>query len=586
MNAIIGMSELMRTDNLDQTQRMFFTDIKQMSKALLQIINDILDISKIEAGKIEMFPVHFNLPELYDSICSMNLYAAQAKDLEWRSSLDPEIPQIIVGDDVRIRQVITNIVNNAIKYTREGYVDFSVKKEIRKEQEYIAFIVEDTGIGIKKEDYPKLFTRFQQFDESRNRGIMGTGLGLSITKSFVEMMKGEIEFESEYGKGSVFRVYLPLTPGDAGKVEKKYEQYRLKAKPETKALVVDDNTINLKVILAFLAQHGIHADPAESGAEAIKKIKANSYDLVFMDYMMPEMDGIEAAVRIREMDEGRYRDLPVIALTASAVTGSREKFIEAGMNDFISKPIDAAELNRKLIKWLPPDRILAIENISPAAQPGKNEKKEKIKTSRQSGARVPEKRGVNFHTGLGSVGGDKKLYAQLAATFKKDHARDDQKIEKSLETGDIKTAYRLSHTLKSTAGLLGAAELRNISRGIEKALGNEDADSAKVFLPRLKEELALVLKEFRQTGEAALNSPDYPLPDKKAMADLCEKLSPLLGVRNTQCLDMLDDIKKIFLPLDAQGGNQAKQLINQIENFEFERAEKTLEDMRKLTAQI
>ncbi|MDR1904441.1 MAG: response regulator [Treponema sp.] len=583
MNAIIGMSELMRTDNLDQTQRMFFTDIKQMSKALLQIINDILDISKIEAGRIDIFPVHFNLLELYDSICSMSLYSAQAKDLEWRASFDPEVPEIIVGDDVRIRQVITNIVNNAIKYTREGYVDFRVKKEIRKEEEYIAFIVKDTGIGIKKEDYPKLFNTFQQLDESRNRGIMGTGLGLSITKSFVEMMKGEIELESEYGKGSVFRVYLPLIPGDAGQVEKKYEQYRLRAKAETKILVVDDNTINLKVIQGFLGQHGISADIAESGVEAVKKIKAVPYDLVFMDYMMPGMDGIEATVRIREMDGGIYRGLPILALTASAVTGSREKFMEAGMNDFISKPIDAAELNRKLIKWLPPERILAIENISPAARQGKDEKKrKKLKTGKQSRGRsaAPEKRGVNFHIGLGIIGGDKKLYAQLIATFRKDHARDDQKIEKSLETGDIKTAYRLAHTLKSTAGLLGAAELRNISSEIEKALADEDDGKAKVFLPRLKEELAVVLKEFQKTDAdvpAEGKVSDYPPPDKKAFTALYEKLSPLLRARNTECLDMLDDIKKVFLPQDGQGGKLAKQ----IEDFEFESAEETLEDIRK-----
>ncbi|MDR2095769.1 MAG: response regulator [Treponema sp.] len=578
MNAIIGMSELMRTDNLDQTQRMFFTDIKQMSKALLQIINDILDISKIEAGRIELFPVHFNLPELYDNICSMSLYSAQAKDLEWRSSFDPAVPQIIVGDDVRIRQVITNIVNNAIKYTREGYVDFSVKKETRGERDYIVFTVKDTGIGIKKEDYPKLFTTFQQLDESRNRGIMGTGLGLSITKSFVEMMKGTIEFESEYGKGSVFRIYLPLTPGETAQVEKKYEQYRLKAKAETKVLVVDDNTINLKVILAFLTRHGINADFAESGAEAIKKIKEFSYDLVFMDYMMPEMDGIEATIRIREMDGGIYRNLPILALTASAVTGSREKFIEAGMSDFISKPVDASELNRKLIKWLPPERILAIENISPDSQPGEIKKKKKSKTEkRPDGREAPEKRGVNFHIGLGRVGGDKKLYAQLIATFRKDHARDDRKIEKSLEAGDIKTAYRLSHTLKSTAGLLGAAELRTISGGIEKALADEDADKAKVFLPRLKEELALVLREFQGTGLPAARPP-HPVPDKKAAMDVCEKIAPLLRARNSQCLEMLDDIKKIFLPLNDRG----EKFVKQIENFEFESAEETLEDIRKL----
>jgi PAS domain S-box-containing protein len=589
MNAIIGMSDLMRTDNLDALQQSFFADIKSMSKALLQIINDILDISKIEAGKMEIRPVHFNLHGLCDNICSLSSFTAESKDLVFHYSFDQDMPQVIYGDDVRIRQVITNIVNNAIKYTKEGYVEFFVTGEKKDGRDYMIFTVKDTGIGIKKEDFPKLFGTFQQLDRASNRGIMGTGLGLSITKNLVSLMGGEIGFESEYGKGSVFTIRLPLTAGDPGKAEHKSLSSRVQAAEDTAVLVVDDNRINLKVALAFLAAHNIHADTAESGAEAIEKIQKKPYDLVFMDHMMPEMDGIETVRRIRAREESQRRDkrgessreilkeaprrMPIIALSANAVSGVRELFLEAGMDDFISKPIDSAELNRKLALWLPEKKFFL------AAIP----EKKKGSAPEAGEAAVLLHRDV----GLNNVGGDETLYNQLLDSFRRDHGGDFQRIKEALEGGDISLAHRLAHTLKSTAGLLGASLIRHAAFEIEKALSEERMDRAALVLPLLGKEMEALLQELAASrapsvppsGESASSArPERGPEDRKAVLGLIERLSPLLASGNTGSLKLLGDIRALLAGPDGKG----ETLALQIEDFEFDGALKTLEEIKNL----
>ncbi|MDR1302916.1 MAG: response regulator [Treponema sp.] len=411
MNAIIGMSDLMRTDNLDVVQQGYFMDIKKMSKALLQIINDILDFSKIEAGNLELVPVHFNLLGLYDNICSMSKFTAMSKELEFRCEFDDSIPEVIYGDEVRIRQVITNLVNNAIKYTQEGYVQFKVQRVTRNRAEWIAFTVKDTGIGIKQENFSKLFNTFQQFDSSKNRGVVGTGLGLSITKNLVNMMGGIVEFESEYGIGSVFTVYLPLVKGDPSKTEKTKALERVIALDTVQVLVVDDNSINLTVALGFLATHHIYPDTAQSGFEAIERVKTKHYDLVFMDHMMPGMDGTEATQCIRNSGNEWLKKMPIVALSANAVSGAREAFFESGMDDFISKPIDATQLNLVLAKWLPQDKInMEAHSSSDPQAPIDEQFAALMNELNQLGI-------MDSTVGLSHVGNDYTTYAQILRQF-------------------------------------------------------------------------------------------------------------------------------------------------------------------------
>jgi signal transduction histidine kinase/HPt (histidine-containing phosphotransfer) domain-containing protein/FixJ family two-component response regulator len=358
MNAIIGMSTLMRIDNLDDLQRDYLGGIRKMSASLLRIINDILDISKIEAGKMELVPTDFNLYELYDQVCSANLFSAAAKSLLFKSDFAADVPKVIFGDEVRVRQILTNLTSNAIKYTRKGFVFLGVALETLDGEESVVFSVADSGLGIKEENLPKLFENFQQFDQEANRGIVGTGLGLAITKQLTAMMGGTIEVQSTYGEGSQFTVKLPLVRGDENAIFHKPALPRVIASPDTKALVVDDNAINLTVALGFLSAHNIKAETALSGKEAIDMVTTKQYHIVFMDHMMPEMDGVDTAKFMRSLPGERFKSMPIIALSANAQQGARELFLESGMNDFIPKPIEARDMNAALNRWLPPELII------------------------------------------------------------------------------------------------------------------------------------------------------------------------------------------------------------------------------------
>ncbi|MDR1947670.1 MAG: response regulator, partial [Desulfovibrio sp.] len=316
MNAIIGMADLMRTDNLDETQREYLVDIKKTSGALLNIINDILDFSKIEAGKMALVQTHYNLFTLFDNIRSIAEFFTAEKALRLECDIDETLPRVLYGDEGRVRQIIMNLVSNAVKYTHKGQVSLRLRRTTKNERDYLAVSVEDTGIGIKKEDFPRLFESFEQVDKDKNRGITGTGLGLPITKRLADLMGGEIFFESEYGRGSVFTVLLPLEEGDPFKADILKRRTRCSVSQDARILVVDDNALNLTVAQGFLARHGVRAETAVSGEEAIEKIYTARYDLVFMDHMMPGMDGIETVHRIRALPGAYYADLPIVALSA------------------------------------------------------------------------------------------------------------------------------------------------------------------------------------------------------------------------------------------------------------------------------
>ena len=517
MNAIIGMSDLIRTDNLDMTQKVFFDDIRKMSKSLLQIINDVLDFSRIEAGKLEIVPVHFKLLELVNNICSMSRFLADAKGLYFYDSYDPAIPEAIYGDDVRIRQILFNLINNAIKYTRDGYVAFKASRTKKDSRDFILFEVKDTGIGIKDEDIKKLFNAFYQVDMTVNRGIGGSGLGLSITKNLVALMGGEIGVESTYGKGSVFKVLLPMTLGDPGLVFDHSIASFITVGDGARVLVVDDSQINLKVAVAYLERHNVHAETALSASEAILKIQKKNppYDLVFMDHMMPGMDGAEATRRLRASGHDK---LPIIALSANAVEGVRERFIEAGMNDFISKPIEPDELNRVLMRWLPAELILHGEQPQPQAQKSRDcndDAANKVKTANvmnvaktaNTGMRTESPGGdplskinpvINFADGINNTLGDRELYQKLLQNFIGDHGKDYITIRDAIDSGAPDEASLAAHKLKGVAALLGANRLRQIAFSIETLLGEGELGKAKKALTKLDAELSAVINTIKQ----------------------------------------------------------------------------------------
>jgi signal transduction histidine kinase/DNA-binding NarL/FixJ family response regulator len=572
MNAIIGMSDLIRMDNMDTRQKEFFHDLRIMSRSLLQIINDILDFSKIESNKMELALVHFDLLNLYDNIVSLNRFMAENKGLEFRCSFDDDVPQIVYGDDLRIRQIITNLLGNAIKYTEDGFVDFQVKQVTENGQVYTAFQVEDSGLGIREENFSKLFDWYEQFDTPKNRGITGTGLGLPITRRFTDMMHGRIDVKSKYGTGSVFTILLPLPKGDPDKVEHAVALSLYVTDGSAKVLVVDDNAINLKVAIAYLEKHNIRADAAESGMEALKKIKEKQYHLIFMDHMMPEMDGIETTARIRGVDDAWHRTVPIIALSANAVSGARELFLGSGMNDFLYKPIDAGELNRLLAKWLPPEIIT--QNPIPARTTGA----ESPEGGENNGGLL-----IDRDVGIANAVGSKTLYQQLLTDFKFSHSMDLQNITTALEAEDQQSARRIAHTLKSTANLIGAKTLGAVALAAEKALEvtSKAVPLAQSIWDALEKEFNAVMAELELIASAPAKKTYKAgeLDITRALAFI-QKLEPLLKSNSANSLNLLDTIREVLAP----AGEEYEELIARIEDFDFPEAEEILNQIREKIA--
>ena len=354
MNAVIGMTELLMHEPLSERQTGYVSDINTSAHSLLEIINDILDLSKIESGKFALEPVNYNFHVLIDNICSMFRYVAGNKGIEFRFESAGDVPEILYGDEVRLRQILTNICGNAVKFTEEGYV----RLKLSVSGDTLMFEVKDTGMGIPKEEMSKLFNAFVQVRTERNRSVPGTGLGLAISKSFAEMMGGKIAIDSEYGQGTVVTVMIPKVTGNQSEIrdtDMEARELPLYA-PAADVLLVDDNSFNLKVAYELLKLYGIEAHTVGSGRSAVELVKKTDYDIVFMDHMMPEMDGIEATGEIRKLG-GKYKKLPIIALTANAVEGAREMFLINGFNGYISKPIDIQELSAVLRDWLPQEKI-------------------------------------------------------------------------------------------------------------------------------------------------------------------------------------------------------------------------------------
>ena len=377
MNAIIGMNEMVMREEISPKAAQYSKDIYNAGQTLLAIINDILDFSKIESGKMEIVPVTYELGSLLNDVLNMVTKKVKDKGLKLVTDISPDIPHQLFGDEIRIRQIILNLVNNAVKYTEKGTV--TLKVECRKQQEKtidLRVSVIDTGIGIRSEDLDKLFNSFQRVDMSANRKIEGTGLGLAITKQLVEQMDGYIRVESTYGQGSEFSVSFPQTVMDDAPIgdftsrtanlytDQKNEEIRFTA-PEARILIVDDNKVNLTVAKGLIKETKVQVDTVLSGEEALDKVKTNRYHIILLDHMMPVMDGMETLKRMREQEENASRDAVVIALTANAISGSREQYISAGFEDYLSKPINASRYKEMIRKYLPAD-IVSVEEQNDA----------------------------------------------------------------------------------------------------------------------------------------------------------------------------------------------------------------------------
>ncbi|WP_303840376.1 ATP-binding protein [Selenomonas ruminantium] len=477
LNAILGMNEMIMREAGGSIKKYAF-NIKSAGDTLLSIINDILDFSKIESGKMEIVPVSYSLSSVLNDVYNMVSCKAGQKGLTFHMEVDPHIPDALRGDEVRLRQVVVNILNNAVKYTPKGSVTFKVQAadNLPDGQLVLEFITQDTGIGIREEDKAKLFAKFQRLDLEKNRNIEGTGLGLAITVRLTEMMQGNITVDSVYGQGSTFTIRLPQTVeqdepiGDfnarieAALREEKHYKESFTA-PAAKILVVDDNDMNLTVVQSLLEKTQLQIHTASSGKECLEKIAKEHYDIVFLDHMMPEMDGIETLSRAKAMTGIPCRNTPFIALTANAVAGVKEMFLEKGFDDYLSKPVDGKTLERMVQKYLPAEKLeKAAENtVSPEPQ---TEEPSPVPPAESIS---PAEEQIDLATALKYCGGNEEMQKKFLTMFVSRREAVSSQLNNDLETMNIEDYTTHVHALKSTALSIGGVKLSEAAKALEMA---------------------------------------------------------------------------------------------------------------------
>lgn len=471
MNSIVGITEILLRSQHSPKEQEYLLNIQSSGRVLLTIINDVLDCSKMEAGKMQLFDEPYDTCSLFHDLRISMENRIGHSGLELIYDIDQDIPCKLKGDMGRIRQVIINLVNNAIKYTEKGSVRFSVHvRQKNTDKVMLYYEVADTGIGIRKEDQKILFDAFQRVEMDRNRYVEGTGLGLTISQNLVNMMGGVIEVESEYGKGSRFfftieQTIIDPTPvsavnynGQKDNVTEK-EAECLFIAPEAHILLVDDNELNLVVAKELLKPLRMQIDTAENGQQAVKMVRGSQYDLVLMDHMMPVMDGIEAAKAIRALPEDKYQNLPIIALTANAMVDARKEFLNAGMNGFVAKPIDFTRICNQLKLWLPKDLVRDVPK----------EEAKKLLTDDLSDSEIqPEdpQIGFSFEEGVNHCGSKAALMKTIRIFYRTIDSKAN-KIEQCLKEGLISDYVIEVHALKSSALLIGAVPLSEAAKELE-----------------------------------------------------------------------------------------------------------------------
>lgn len=486
INSVLGMNEMILRESKEESIRGYAGDIQYSAQALLAIINDILDIAKIETGKMEIIPVSYDLRDFLYNVVNMMSLKARTKDLELEVFVDESLPNFLEGDDIRIRQILVNLLNNAVKYTHRGKVTLQVKKDgEEKDKVRIKYVIKDTGIGIKEEDIQKLFVAFERIEEKRNRNIEGTGLGINICVHLLEMMKSSLKVESEYGKGSTFSFVLEQkvideTPVGEFDAEKRREMELSKYKafftaPKARVLVVDDNSMNRKVFRNLLKQTQVQVDEADNGENCLKMLVKAHYDIIFMDHMMPGMDGVETFHAMKELKGNLCIETPVVILTANAVIGAKENYLKEGFNAFLSKPVEPDKLEKIIFEMLPKELIQ--ENC---AQDGniQNDIRETIE--------FPIIDGVDFAYGRLHFPTDEDLLEAVELLYRmlKTEADALEKYYADLETEGGLNSYRIQvHSMKNSAALIGIVPLSGMAKVLEDSARNGDKNTIYTLTP-------------------------------------------------------------------------------------------------------
>lgn len=496
INAILGMNEMILREEKDPAIRGYAGNIQASGNSLLSIVSDVLDISKIESGKLEIIPVDYEVNSLISDCCNMAAGRAKAKELELLVECADNVPMKLCGDETHIRQIIMNLLTNAVKYTEKGTVKLIVSGRFTDGGFVLKVDVSNTGIGIAEENLPQLFTQFQRFDLQRNRNIEGTGLGLSIVKRLCDLMSGTITARSVLGSGSTFTVELPQKVVDStpcGGVNLNYsagaehEYHHSFEAPEAKILAVDDLPVNLLVIANLLKETRIKIDTAGSGRECLDKCSQQKYDLILMDHMMPEMDGVQTFEKLHGDKSSPNFETPVIMLTANALAGMREQYMDVGFADYVSKPVRGAKLEEAIRRNLPESLIKPASPEIPA---------EAVSTEPSGFAdicgAVPE---LNVNAALQYCCGSAELLNDLLHDFtENDHFSD---LKAAFEEKRWEDYRRHAHSLKSTSLMIGLTGLSERARASELALKGGCTEFAELNHDSLIEEYSALLGKIK-----------------------------------------------------------------------------------------
>ena len=527
INAIMGMDEMILRESKDPNILEYGENLQNAARNLLGLVNDILDFSKIEAGKMEIIPVEYHISSMLNDLINMVKKRAEKKGLEFIVNASPEIPSVLFGDEIRIKQVITNILTNAVKYTEQGSVTLKVSYDnIDDEKIFLNVSVIDTGIGIKEEDLKKLFSAFERIEEKRNRTIEGTGLGMNITQRLLSMMDTQLEVESVYGKGSTFKFKIEqkiMNAEPLGDFQEDYkrslnqhkEYHETFTAPDARILVVDDTVMNLTVIKGLLKQTKIKVDTALNGADCISIVAKNKYDIIFLDHRMPGMDGIETLKIMQKMTSNPNINTPVISLTANAISGAREHYISVGFQDYLTKPINSSQLENLIMTYLPKEKIKAPDTTE-STETNQEENVPEWLTHIEG---IDAKKGIEY---CGSI----EAYIDTLTIFAESIETAADLIENYYKSEDWKNFTTKVHALKSSAKVVGADELSEKARRLEDA-GNSG------YVNEIKEDTAPLLQLYRsyidelspliKTGSDDVNKPlitDYDLEEAyEAMRD-------------------------------------------------------------------
>ncbi len=574
INAVLGMNEMILREASDDQILEYANNVKSAGNSLLGIINDILDFSKIEAGKMDILPVQYHLGSTINDLINMVDVKAKDKGLKLELNIDEKLPTQLIGDEIRIKQCVTNILSNAVKYTEKGTVTLEAGyRKIDDNNIMLRFRVRDTGIGIKEEDLSKLYSPFERIEEIRNRSIEGTGLGMSIVKKLLALMDSRLEVKSVYGEGSDFSFEVKQQVvsweeiGDFKKMYKEYlqslEKYHEKFKaPDGIILVVDDTPMNLTVVKGLLKTTEIQVDTAESGPETLEKVKAVKYDAIFIDHRMPGMDGIETLAAMKELEGNQNLGVPCIALTANAGEGAKEEYLAAGFDDYLSKPVDGLILEEMLERYLPDEKVLHPGDVGYGENSDKEAGKADNKKEEDQRENLYNKlEGVDYEQAIKNCGSLDILTDVLHEFYLAIDSKSSD-IEAFATSKDYRNFTVAVHALKSSARLIGAMDLSEKAAYLEKC-GNEENQSE---IEDKCGELLILYRSYKDKLAPAVQTdenkdlPEIPEEElKNAFSDMKELLE-------AYDFDTADGIMKMLegysIPASLQDKyNKVKQLM-------------------------